>query len=79
VLVDSTRLGYQRRKILVVSHKNRAGPHVGEHPLREEKIVRPEAVLLDVFLYRDAHLPGDGEPAPVAVLRVRLGEPPRLA
>ncbi len=68
VLVDGAGPGYQRRKILIVSHRNKAGPYVGKHPLREEEVLRPEAVLLDVFLYRDAHLLGDGEPAPVAVL-----------
>src|SRR6478672_9816586 len=39
VLIDGARLGHQRRKILIVSHKNWAGPHVGEHPLREEEIL----------------------------------------
>src|SRR6266566_2985769 len=78
VLIDDAGLGYQRRKVLVVIGGNWAGAHIGEHPLREEKVVLAEAVLLDMFLYCLAHLLGDGEPAPVTVLRIRLGEPSRF-
>jgi len=79
VLIDDAALGHQRRKVLVVIHDDGSGAYVGEHPLREEQVIRAEAVLLDVLLNRRAHLLGDSEPAPVAVLRVRLGESSRLA
>jgi hypothetical protein len=78
VLIDGAGLGYQRWKVLVVSGGNRGGAHVGEHSLLEEQVVRAEAVRLDMFLKRLAHLLGDGETALVAVLRMRLGEPSRF-
>lgn len=56
MLVNDAGLGYQRRQVLVVIREDRSEAHVGEHPLREEEVIGAEAVLLDVLLYRLAHL-----------------------
>lgn len=36
----------------VVIGGNWVGANTGEHPLREHKVIRAEAVLFDMFLYR---------------------------